>query len=324
MPYEADGEQPRAALIEVRPSAVLELTWVLHLLEWERYYGIEELANAAERLRGRLAAALDDGHRSLPDVSILAERIGVLLTDEADSFLRGIERAAQIDGVGLDLRSESADVREATLVRLERLRADPALARRYAAALTDVWDVVRPAWEATGREVVRRVGAEWAERLRKGAGLLDMIPGRHIARRVDQERLLGQRRRVVLTPMYFCQVGGSIVDMTSFVHVGSPARPADGDAHRRTEAELIATRLKVLADGTRVALLRDLVDQPSSVMDLSRRFGLAQPTVSNHVKVLRDAGLLEAQKDGARVVYSVPRDQLGRLLDETRDLLLDC
>jgi ArsR family transcriptional regulator len=324
MPYEADGEPPRLGQVEVRPSAVLELTWVLHLLEWDRYDGIEELAAEADRLRAGFAAAIDDGHRSLPDVSILAERIGVLMTDEADSFLHGIERAAQLDGVGLDLRSESAEVRAATLARLDRLRADPALARRYAAALTDVWDVVRPAWEATGREMVRRTGAEWSERVRRGVGLLDVIPGRHIARHVDQERLLWQRRRVVLTPLYFCRVGGAIVDMTAFVHVGSPARPVDGEALRRKEAELIASRLKVLADGTRVALLRDLASEPSSVMDLSRRFGLAQPTISNHVKVLRDAGLLDAQKDGARVVYSVPRDQLGRLLDETRDLLLDC
>lgn len=322
MPFEADGEVRRAR-IEVRPSAVLELTWLLHLLEWEQDVdGL--LASEGQALRAELAATFDDGFESLPDISILAERIGALLSDDADTFFAGIERAVRLDGVGLDLRSESVDVREATVARLERLRADPALARRYAGALSAVWDLVRPTWEETGREVVRLACADWTNRLRAGASAMDLIPPRHIARRAEQEGLLGLRRRIVLTPMYFCRVGGAIVDMTAFVHVGGPARPVDGEALRRKEAETIATRLKVLADGTRVALLRDLAAEPASVMDLARRFKLAQPTVSSHVRLLREAGLLEAHKDGPRVVYTVPRDQLSRLLDETRSLLLEC
>jgi DNA-binding transcriptional ArsR family regulator len=190
--------------------------------------------------------------------------------------------------------------------------------------LTAVWDRVRPAWEETGREAVRVACGEWEERLRQGAGLMDIVPSRHIARRADQERLLGLRRRVVLTPLYFCRVGGSILDLTSFVHVGGPAGAFDDEALRRKEADAIAGKLKVLADGTRVALLRELATEPASVMDLARRFHLAQPTISNHVRLLREAGLLSARKDGTRIVYSVPRDQLGRILDETRSLLLDC
>jgi DNA-binding transcriptional ArsR family regulator len=314
MPFDSERAEPRPVQIDVRPSAVLELTWVLHQSEY-----VDELGGVTREV----AEVMADGYGNLPDVSILAARIDALLSGEADTFLRGLERAAQLDNVGLELRSESPEVRAATLDRLARLRADPDLVRRYTLALSHTWDAVRPEWEATGRRVVERTCADWTERLRQGAGPIDLMPSKHIARRADQERLLADRPRLVVTPLYFCRKGGSIIDLTSFMHVGGPAQPQDDETQRRQEAEHIASRLKVLADGTRVALLRELAAEPASVMDLARRFRLAQPTVSNHVRLLREAGLLEARKDGARVVYRVPRDQLGRLLDETRGLLLE-
>jgi DNA-binding transcriptional ArsR family regulator len=45
--------------------------------------------------------------------------------------------------------------------------------------------------------------------------------------------------------------------------------------------------------------------------------------VSNHVRLLRDAGLLESRKDGARVLYAAPRDRLERVLEDTRHLLVE-
>jgi len=324
MPFE-DDEQPRPSRIEVRTSAVLELSWVLYLMGQGHHDAVEALREPGERLRRDLAAAYEDGQDWLPEISILAERIGVLMTDDVDDFLRGIERAARMDGAIPELLSEPPEIREATALRLERLRADPALARRSREVLSEIWGLLRPEWESAGRDAVRRACADWSGRIRGGAGLMDLIPTRnHPARRAEQERLLGLRRRVVLTPVWFCRAGGSILDMGTFVHVGGPVRPVDSDAVRRKEAEHLATRLKVLADGTRVALLRDLAAEPASVMDLARRFRLAQPTVSNHIRLLRDAGLLESRKDGARILYSVPRDQLERLLDDARSVLLGC
>jgi ArsR family transcriptional regulator len=137
------------------------------------------------------------------------------------------------------------------------------------------------------------------------------------------QALLRQRSRVVLAPMHFSRMGGLVLDMTGFVLAGGPFRLDEVEEVRRKESELIASRMKVLADGTRVALLRELALEPASVMDLARRFELAQPTVSNHVRLLRDAGLLESRKDGPKVVYRVPREQLERLLDDTRRRLLE-
>ena len=54
----------------------------------------------------------------------------------------------------------------------------------------------------------------------------------------------------------------------------------------------LARRLKTLADPTRLGMVDHLVQGPSTVSELARHFGIAQPTASNHVKLLRDAGLV--------------------------------
>src|SRR3981081_4356848 len=136
MPFEVDSVPERPVRVEVLPSAVLELTWLLHVLgrKFDEMGGYAWLQPAAPELREELMGLWGDGFGCVSDTSILAERVGGLLTDEADTFLDGLEPAAQLGGAGLELRSESRRDRDATLGRLERLRTEPGLARRYAGA----------------------------------------------------------------------------------------------------------------------------------------------------------------------------------------------
>src|SRR5262249_38287887 len=153
------------------------------------------------------------------------------------------------------------------------LRHEPALVRRYRAVLARVWDLARDEWEKVGRDRVRRAAGQWTEQVDRGAPLRDLVAGRHILRKPEFTHLLDERPRLVLTPLYF---GGSrcgyIIDMTAYLHVGAPAEPGDPERVRREESEEVAARLKVLADGTRVALLRQMAEEPLTVMDLARRF----------------------------------------------------
>ena len=52
---------------------------------------------------------------------------------------------------------------------------------------------------------------------------------------------------------------------------------------------------------------------------LSERLGLAASTISHHMNVLRDAGLVDARKDGWWVYYTLRRDTLAALKDELGD-----
>jgi ArsR family transcriptional regulator len=81
------------------------------------------------------------------------------------------------------------------------------------------------------------------------------------------------------------------------------------------DAETTAEVFKALADPGRVKIVNLLANAsgPVCVCDLTPELGLAQPTVSFHLKKLVQAGLLEREQRGSWAYYSVNRDALGRL-----------
>ncbi|MBH5338585.1 helix-turn-helix transcriptional regulator [Streptomyces pactum] len=74
--------------------------------------------------------------------------------------------------------------------------------------------------------------------------------------------------------------------------------------------------LALLADRTRLALLRQLVEGEADVATLTAGCGAARPSVSQHLAKLRLAGLVTARKDGRRMVYALRHGHLKRLVAE--------
>lgn len=72
-----------------------------------------------------------------------------------------------------------------------------------------------------------------------------------------------------------------------------------------TRAATLAERLKALADATRLRMLDLLVQQaePLCVCDITRQFVQQQPTISHHLRLLREAGLVECEKRGIWAYY---------------------
>jgi DNA-binding transcriptional ArsR family regulator len=60
-----------------------------------------------------------------------------------------------------------------------------------------------------------------------------------------------------------------------------------------------------LGDPTRRRIFELLARQPSTVGELARQLPVSRPAVSQHLRVLRDAGLVSTRADGTRVVYQV-------------------
>jgi ArsR family transcriptional regulator, arsenate/arsenite/antimonite-responsive transcriptional repressor len=78
-------------------------------------------------------------------------------------------------------------------------------------------------------------------------------------------------------------------------------------------AELAAT-FKALADPTRVAIVNRLTTAEAvCVCDLTAAFELSQPTISHHLKILRDAGLIEAERRGTWAYYRLVPDAIDAL-----------
>ena len=77
------------------------------------------------------------------------------------------------------------------------------------------------------------------------------------------------------------------------------------------EAALLA-----LGDPTRLAIVERLTDGPSAVVDLARELPVSRPAVSQHLRVLKDAGLVIDQAVGNRRIYHVDPDGLAGVRDQ--------
>ena len=85
---------------------------------------------------------------------------------------------------------------------------------------------------------------------------------------------------------------------------------------RREAAEDLAATFKALADPTRVAIVSRLGSAPEvCVCDLTAAFELSQPTISHHLRVLREAGLVEAEGRGTWAYYRLVPKAIERLRD---------
>jgi ArsR family transcriptional regulator, arsenate/arsenite/antimonite-responsive transcriptional repressor len=86
-------------------------------------------------------------------------------------------------------------------------------------------------------------------------------------------------------------------------------------------AEALASVLKAIADPTRLRLLSLVAaheDREACVCELTEPVGLSQPTVSHHLKILVDAGLLTRDKRGVWAYYAIVPGALDALADLLR------
>ncbi|HTW99286.1 MAG TPA: metalloregulator ArsR/SmtB family transcription factor, partial [Acidimicrobiales bacterium] len=215
------------------------------------------------------------------------------------------------------LESESPEHRAAILERLDSLAANRRLRTRYRQLLADVWQPLEPAWRASELpraessrrhlEHLERQGRHWTEQLIDACEewrqyLTEVAPARHVP-------------VLVAVASFACK--GSYLDLAATVYCCIGARHA-----YRADEELTAElgrRLKAVADPTRLALLRLLADAPRRVGELASDLELAQPTVSNHLKVLRETGIVNASRRGGEL--ALDRDAVVSLMGDLGELL---
>jgi len=107
----------------------------------------------------------------------------------------------------------------------------------------------------------------------------------------------------------------SLLELTP-VEVVACCSPVTREPLSAAAAERIAPLVKALADPVRLRLLSLVAshaDGEACVCDLNDAFDLSQPTISHHLKLLHDAGLLDREKRGVWVYYRVNPGALGDL-----------
>jgi DNA-binding transcriptional ArsR family regulator len=87
--------------------------------------------------------------------------------------------------------------------------------------------------------------------------------------------------------------------------------------------ELHANICQALADPKRILILYALNEKACNVTEISESLDIPQPTVSRHLKMLRERGLVVGERQANSVIYSLPDPRVIEALDIMRAVLAD-
>lgn len=330
MPIETGKPVCRA----VSPSAPAELAWLLNLLTQTARYaepalaeldgsllpGIGRLREPVQELLNRL---WNDGLPGCPELLYAAQDAECMLDDHLDRLLAWLAEAGQKPAAVRAMLTEPERDRHTIAERLRKLHDDARTRHVYRGVLVQVRQLALTTWERRGREAVAMACDAWKTRLGTGVStmsIVELVPPRHPlthAERLGFDDLFIHRHEFVVSPLYFCMSGGHVLDLDDYVHIAVPASDLM-PVRKVRDAAFVSDRLRVLAEPTRVHILIQLLSAPSGVMDVARSLRMSQPTVSGHLKILRDAGLIQPRRFGTRTVMVASRKRIERLLEDAR------
>jgi len=88
-----------------------------------------------------------------------------------------------------------------------------------------------------------------------------------------------------------------------------------------TIEEMYVRIYKALAHPIRIKIVRMLRDGPQCVCILNENVEFSQSNLSQHLKILKDAGILKTEKDGIRILYSIKDEEVKKLLEITGKII---
>ena len=78
-----------------------------------------------------------------------------------------------------------------------------------------------------------------------------------------------------------------------------------------------------IGDPKRLMLLYLVADQPRNVTELTKALDVAQPTVSHHLRILRERGLVTARREGASIYYALADPRILEAVEVMRDFVAE-
>lgn len=72
----------------------------------------------------------------------------------------------------------------------------------------------------------------------------------------------------------------------------------------------LASVFKALADATRQKIVEMLMEHDMAAGEIAAAFDMAQPSVSHHLNVLKQAGLIRDRREGQSIIYSLDREAI--------------
>lgn len=116
-------------------------------------------------------------------------------------------------------------------------------------------------------------------------------------------------------------MGGYTPGMNAAARDPQSERPHPGGPIERTAAENLARTLRAVADPTRLQLLSMIAgaqDHEATVSDLAAALGFSQPTVTHHLRILVDDGVLTREQRGKYVWHAIAPERRDAIIDLLR------
>ncbi len=345
MPSEFGPEDQATSDLRILPSPVMDFQFGLFLLtkhcfdpeKWVPPW-VVDVSQANPELVGRLMefwaepglADVDGGpYREWGELLVAAWHTGTMFGSTVDQFLDATEEALARGFTVPVMESEPESVQALIQRRVDWLGRNPEGRTTLMSLVRGIRLLVLPHWEKFGREAAEAAAKDLAGRLRPGADLRSLLPGNNFVHKEAFQPLITAARargELVLIPLGLAGGGQFLWSFPGLTVVGAGVDSAEREARKRERSERAANRLKVLSDPTRVAILHELLKgrqhNPATVTELASQFGLSQPTVSVHVKILREAGLVTAERDGNQVFYHAEEETISRYVQDSLDDLL--
>jgi DNA-binding transcriptional ArsR family regulator len=320
-----DGRQTQRTVLS-GPSIACDLSWVIHVAtrpSWKpRFPALTEYFESRPDLVERVLNFWpEQSDLCFTEMVCLANHAGALGETNPEVLWPALSEAAKTIPTDLGLESEDPDERLIFLDRLQQLKDSPELMANYIKLLADLWAPVNERWQAAlpELELAGRIAKDRIERGGLQLGMTDSTCAVFQAHLPEINERMNHGYPLLIAPCYF--FGKSLyLEFPGVTVIGSGFTNNDLGARARTKA--LAIRLKTVADPTRLALLHFLAGAPSTVSDLATSFDLAQPTVSMHIKSLRESGLVRAERQAGKMQLSADPDAVERLLSELREVVV--
>jgi DNA-binding transcriptional ArsR family regulator len=306
----------------VGPSLALELSWATHSA-WSprlrtQHRVLAELNRDHPELLSAAREFWEDEGDCFAELEVMAHLTGALDETGFDSLFDAMEVARPGIPSDLPLRSETPGARDLINARLARLRSDDVRWQEYRALFTALYRPLDAWWRTSGIPTAERAIAATRRALDRGTEWRRMVSSDCVEVTEHIAEISEWQESIVLAP---CALFGKglYLDLPGCQLIGVGAGVGEFGARGRTEE--LARAIRVLGDPTRLAILDYLRAGERSVGDLALDFDLTQPTISVHVKHLRQAGLVTATRRGPRLELAVDADAVTALAHRLADLV---
>jgi ArsR family transcriptional regulator len=318
------AEQDPGPQLRAEPSIAVELDWALSAAHRRPetvhralgdLYADEDLAS---EVRNLWVPDLQLGYPGYLELSAVAQPEGLLFGTDSDSFLAGLEGMCAAAPSEHQFLAETESDRPILARRLAVLRSNPARRRHYVEVVSRVWTALRPRWEAEGWPAVEAELARRRAQLERHPSWVDLVAQSWCQPEPALVSALEAAiSEIVVVPAWFNRKA-LVIDLPGLLILG--VGTSEVDVRHRAETERLARRVKALSDPKRLEMVLTLAQRPMTVSELAEHLYVAQPTVSNHMKLLREAGLVVSQPDGRGQRISLDRLELAGLLARLAEL----